>query len=329
MQFIQNIRERLLGNVLYKFSLIFSSLYAVLFFANIRGSRILFYLFISILLSVGIAGLGYAMNDIKDYKDDVRNNKKNLFLNFTRFQSVCIVALFIFLAVFPWFYLPFNRTTIYYLLVEFSLFFLYALPPFRLKEKGFAGIITDALYAQTVPCLLAVYTYSRLGEKLHIPVQFLCCYAVWLLLAGIRNIIKHQIEDIENDKKTNTVTFVSRIGTVSAEKITLFLLSPAEIILFLLLLFFIKVKYPVILFVYLLYMLMMFIKRSSTTESNIYTFINVRILNEFYEIHLPVLLLIYFSCYESFFITLLLFNLLLFAPIYISYAKGFIDKYAG
>ena len=121
MQFIQNIPQRLIGNVLYKFSLIFCSIYIVLFFSNTLELKILFYLFISILLSIGIAGLGYVMNDIKDYKDDLQNNKLNLFNKFSKTQSTILVVLFIILSIFPWFYLPSDKYTLYLLTAEFLL----------------------------------------------------------------------------------------------------------------------------------------------------------------------------------------------------------------
>jgi hypothetical protein len=139
------------------------------------------------------------MNDIKDYKDDLQNNKPNLFNKFSKFQSVLLVVIFISLSIFPWFYLPTDQSTFYLLAIELALlFYVYAFPPFRLKEKGFLGIITDALYAQVIPCLLAVYTFSKIANTtLHI--KLIALYTIWLLLVGIRNIIKHQIEDFEND----------------------------------------------------------------------------------------------------------------------------------
>ena len=211
MSFIQNIQQRLLGNVLYKFSLIFCSIYVVLFYGNNLECDILFYLFISILVSIGIAGLGYVMNDIKDFKDDLQNNKPNLFNKFSKSQSVLIVVLFALLSIFPWLYLPTDKYTFYLLVIEFLLFFVYASPPFRLKEKGFLGIITDALYAQVVPSLLAVYTFSKISNTI-LNVKLIVLYSAWLLLVGIRNIIKHQVEDFDNDKNTKTKTFVTIYG---------------------------------------------------------------------------------------------------------------------
>ena len=327
MSFIQNIQQRLLGNVLYKFSLIFCSIYVVLFFGNQLKTDILFYLFISILLSIGIAGLGYVMNDIKDFKDDLQNNKPNLFNKFSKSQSVLIVVLFALLSIFPWLYLPTDKYTFYLLVIEFLLFFVYASPPFRLKEKGFLGIITDALYAQVVPSLLAVYTFSKISNTI-LNVKLIVLYSAWLLLVGIRNIIKHQVEDFDNDKNTKTKTFVTIYGIEYSKKISLKYLFPIEFILFTSLLITIKTPYFIALLGYLLYTTILFIKRNKTTEIDSFYFINTRIFNEFYEIHLPIILLVCFCFSNALFIFILGFNLLIFSPIYLSYLKGFLNKYS-
>lgn len=327
MSFIQNIQQRLLGNVLYKFSLIFCSIYVVLFYGNNLECDILFYLFISILLSIGIAGLGYVMNDIKDFKDDLQNNKPNLFNKFSKSQSVLIVVLFALLSIFPWLYLPTDKYTFYLLVIEFLLFFVYASPPFRLKEKGFLGIITDALYAQVVPSLLAVYTFSKISNTI-LNVKLIVLYSAWLLLVGIRNIIKHQVEDFDNDKNTKTKTFVTIYGIEYSKKISLKYLFPIEFILFTSLLITIKTPYFIALLGYLLYTTILFIKRNKTTEIDLFYFINTRIFNEFYEIHLPIILLVCFCFSNAIFIFILGFNLLIFSPIYLSYLKGFLNKYS-
>ena len=327
MSFIQNIQQRLLGNVLYKFSLIFCSIYVVLFYGNNLECDILFYLFISILVSIGIAGLGYVMNDIKDFKDDLQNNKPNLFNKFSKSQSVLLVVLFALLSIFPWLYLPTDKYTFYLLVIEFLLFFVYASPPFRLKEKGFLGIITDALYAQVVPSLLAVYTFSKISNTI-LNVKLIVLYSAWLLLVGIRNIIKHQVEDFDNDKNTKTKTFVTIYGIEYSKKISLKYLFPIEFILFTSLLITIKTPYFIALLGYILYTTILFIKRNKTTEIDSFYFINTRIFNEFYEIHLPIILLVCFCFSNAIFIFILGFNLLIFSPIYLSYLKGFLNKYS-
>ncbi len=326
MQFIQNIQQRLIGNVLYKFSLIFCSIYIVLFFSNTLELKILFYLFISILLSIGIAGLGYVMNDIKDYKDDLQNNKLNLFNKFSKTQSTILVVLFIILSIFPWFYLPSDKYTLYLLTAEFLLFYLYAFPPFRLKEKGIFGVITDAFYAQLIPCLLAIYTFSKIGNTI-LNFDVIVLYAIWLMFVGVRNILKHQVEDFENDNKTKTKTFVTIYGIEYSKKLSTRFLFPFELIIFISLLLIIRTPYFVVLIIYILYITALIVKRNETNEADLFHFINTRIFNEFYEIHLPIILLICFSFSNPIFIIILILNLLLFSPIYFSYVKGFWNKY--
>ena len=329
-----NIRNRLWDNAQYKFSIIFCSLYVVLFSVRSYHAAILLYIFISILLSIGIAGVGYAFNDFHDYQDDIRNKKQNLFIHFSRTQGMLIVLVFLILSIFPWFILPFDRYSLALIMTEFILFILYALPPFRLKERGLAGVLTDALYAQVIPCLLATYTYSKIDGGIVFDTTFLWIYITWLVIVGSRNIINHQIEDYHNDVNTSTATFVTRYGIERSKKWVLYILIPLEFMLFLPLAYHIPGTQHLVVLFFLLYavayLIMQKIRNKSvlfndTEELNL--FLNQKILNEFYEIHLPILLLCYFSLIKPFFISILLLNLGMFSPIYFSYAKGFFLKY--
>lgn len=334
MSTFTNIRDRLWGNAQYKFSIIFCSLYTVIFYGKTFSTSILWYILISILLSIGIAGIGYALNDLYDYKDDVINKKQNIFLYFNTLQSILLVVVFTILSIFPWFILPFNRYSFILLMIEFLLFLLYALPPIRLKERGFIGVLTDALYAQVVPCLLAVYTYSMIAKGVTLNLLILIPFLLWLLFSGCRNIIHHQIEDFANDKNTNTNTFATRYGISMAQKIVLYVIAPVEVIAFIALLCHLPHFRFVLCAIYLLfaiiYLMVFYLKSNRTLFNNKagwYQFLNQKLLNEFYEIHLPVILLAFFSFYNPFFIWILILNLLLFVPIYYSYTIGFIKKY--
>ncbi|MFN8236821.1 MAG: UbiA family prenyltransferase [Chitinophagales bacterium] len=334
MAFFSNIQNRLWANVQYKFSTIFCSLYVVLFLGHASGNKILWYIFISILLSMGIAGMGYVLNDYHDYHDDIKNGKQNLFINFSKGASVLLVICFLFLSVFPWFILPFDQFSLLFISLEFILFFIYALPPFRLKERGLPGVVTDALYAQVVPCILAVYTYSKIVNHISMDTSFLVVYVVWLILMGIRNILNHQIEDYDNDLNTQTQTFVTDHGILKTKKWVMHLVVPVEWLLFFLLLFLLPETRHLLLYAYILYVLAYIVKERISKHAPLlsdfnvrYDFINKQLLNEFYEIHFPLLLLCYFSFYQPFFIWILSLNLLMFFPIYLKYTIGFIKKY--
>lgn len=322
-----NIRNRLWGNAQYKFSIIFCSLYTVIFFGNDVKPIILFYIFISILLSVGIAGIGYSFNDYQDYNDDLKNSKPNIFLYFNKAQSTFLILLFLALAIIPWFILPFDKISLSLLLSEIILFIIYTFPPFRLKERGAAGIFADALYAQVVPCILAVYTYSKIVSGTNLKTYHFIPFVIWLICSGCRNIINHQIDDFHNDSNSNTDTLITTIGIDKSKKWVSALLIPIELISFIVLLYNIPHSYHIFFFTYLIYFIIYVYVFYVKKENTLYNLFNLKLLNEFYEIHLPVILLIYFSLHNSFYIYILVINLIMFTPIYYSYIKGFFQKY--
>ncbi|MFN8295422.1 MAG: UbiA family prenyltransferase [Chitinophagales bacterium] len=329
-----NIRNRLWDNAQYKFSIIFCSLYVVLFAVHSFSTKILLYIIVSILLSIGIAGIGYAFNDYHDYHDDIINNKQNLFLKFSKMQGILLVFFFVILSVFPWFILPFDKLSLLLIFTEIILFVVYTLPPFRLKERGFAGVIADALYAQVIPCILATYTYSKIEKGISFQYIFIWNYIIWLIIVGSRNIINHQIHDFDNDMNTQTSTFVTNYGKEKAKKAILLILIPVELTLFIPLIYCIPETHHIFLFLFLIYivayLIMQLVKNKTVIFRDIeeiYLFLNQKILNEFYEIHLPVFLLCYFSIIKPFFIWILILNLILFLPIYFAYIKGFLKKY--
>lgn len=325
-------RSRVFNKVIYKFSLIFSAIYYIVFSQKTLSRHTFFLLGISILTATGIAGIGYIINDLKDYEQDRIANKRNLFVGKNLFFKISLILSCICIAIFPWFFLPSTIYTFLLLSIELLLFLIYAAPPFRLKEKGFSGIICDALYAQVIPCLLAAYTFTLIGNSKNISSSIVLTYTLWLLVTGIRNIICHQIDDFENDVSSYTITFVRNIGVENAQKLTFPYLFFVEILLFILLLIFLHFNFQIPLLLFLLYVLlivlMRYLKRNKNeTKHQLYHFVNEKILNEFYEIQLPVLLLLYYAYYDRQFILLLMLHLMLFSGIYYAYGKGFYHKY--
>jgi hypothetical protein len=238
-----------------------------------------------------------------------------------------LVFVFLILTVYPWFYLPFDNISVVLLIVELILFGLYVLPPVRLKERGFLGILADALYAQVIPCFLAAYTYLKLTEKPILKSSLIIVFIFWLLIVGIRNIIKHQVDDFKNDINSSTQTFVIKYGMKSAKTITICFVIPIEIILSFYLLYNVPDKYHIIILLYLIYCVFLLLRWLQDKSIPIYDYLNSRILNEFYEIHLPFILLAYFSYERPSFILIFLINFILFSSVYILYIKEFLKKY--
>lgn len=311
----------------YKFSLIFSSIYVTIVLYDIIPNDIVIYLLLAIVAALGIAGIGYLLNDWKDYDDDLKNNKSNLFLKLNKFQALALIISAISTAILPWLYLPFTQISLVLLILELLLFVLYALPPFRWKERGILGIICDSLYAQLIPCIFAVYTFAYLGKVSYSISALNVIYILWLFVVGVRNIIIHQIYDYHNDIATDNRTFVVTKGLQPIIKFYLQFGFIAEIILFLYLLIHIPCTHHVLIIIYFAYLsIIMFINRK-TVKEDIFGFIHKRFLNEFYEIFLPLILVLIFTYYNINFYKIMIFNILLFMPIYKNYILSFAKKY--
>jgi len=325
---LSNIYHRIYDKVQYKLSLIFISLYIVIYNYQQIETDILSYLGLAVVTSIGIAGLGYILNDYKDLQNDIKNNKRNIFIQLNKNGRVIITVLFLCLAGIPWLYFPFDLISFLLIAFELLLFFIYAFPPFRLKEKGFWGIICDSLYAQVIPCSLAAYTFYKIQPpKVFIAPAFIIIGICWLFIIGIRNILIHQIDDFENDKNTDTQTFATNYGKRKTMQIVYKTIFPIEILLFITLLYILPKNGTFIIILYIIYTIAIYLINKEQFRKNFAHYINQRILNEFYEIYLPALLLLiyYFSGNYSLYIPI--FHLLLFAPIYLKSFYAFAAKY--
>lgn len=184
-----------------------------------------------------IGSFGHFVNDCFDIDCDLRAGKKNLAASLSYQSRILISAALLVAGWLPWLYLPANRINISLLAVHCLLLALYAIPPFRLKERGILAWFTDAAYAFILPALITLFTFSKLfNTQWPVQAEFLTALLIlWTLLYGLRSIIEHQIQDCDNDSIANINTWVTKNGPDNARKITLFLL-PVEIALFTILL---------------------------------------------------------------------------------------------
>jgi 4-hydroxybenzoate polyprenyltransferase len=152
--------------------------------------------------------VGFLINDYFDFQHDSKVGKGNL-RNLLGVKKLLILTfVLIVIGLYVVFIISFWLAII--LIVQLILFFLYSVQGIRLKEKGFLGIITDAVYAHVVPgAFLSVLFWTKYHQ---IP-QF--SYLFFVFLTGIQDILLHQHRDFENDKLTKQETFVSRFKNSS------------------------------------------------------------------------------------------------------------------
>lgn len=216
----------------YKIPVLITVFYLVLIIGDNKCNSPIITFLSSLFIVVGVAGIGYLTNDLGDVEKDRLISKPNAAAQLNKGSIVLSFVFFLALAILPWHYLPFNYKSICLLCFQLFLFFIYAFKPFRLKERGFLGIITDALYAHTVPALLAAYTYFMVVETPKNSfwwfVLFLC---PWQFFLGARNILLHQIADYDNDLQSGTKTFVTGKGVALAQKLCRYFFV-AEVVFF-------------------------------------------------------------------------------------------------
>lgn len=217
----------------YKAPILISVPYYFALTGNMQLEEVMAAIAASYLTISGIAGFGYFMNDLTDAKQDALAGKPNGIAGLTRWQQLAILMVILLFALLPWLYLPLQKTNAPFLLLQFVLFLIYSVPPFRLKERGFAGVLTDALYAHINPALLASLTFIIITGKLIEELRYYLLFLIlWQLFLGIRNIVQHQIADVANDNQAKVNTFVTQTAFHDHRKLITHLVMPLELFSF-------------------------------------------------------------------------------------------------
>jgi hypothetical protein len=280
-------------------------------------SETAFYSFLAaICTTIGFAGFGYLTNDLSDIKKDIAVGKDNALASLSKIKLISIFLFFISMAILPWSYLPFDKISLLLIGIQFALFVLYAFPPFRLKEKGVFGVITDSLYAHVNPALLASWTFFKLGgEKYENFLLFIIFLAGWQFISGIRNILYHQIKDFENDQASDIRTFVTTIGKIRTEKWLIRFIIPLELIAFICFCYYLQkelVYFLPILGLFWIGQIVWFKKTTSVSSNPKYQQFTNSFLDEFYIQWVPVMILLGMVMSPMWVTPILLCHLLLF-----------------
>ncbi|MEO0038076.1 MAG: hypothetical protein RIQ59_1287 [Bacteroidota bacterium] len=208
-----------------------SAVYLAVLLYKIDFFTTLYFILPAITTILGIGIFGYFFNDFTDLESDRKANKKNMLEKLSGKFRILLFIGAVLLAILPWFFLPFDRFCIYLLVGEFTLLLVYAVPPIRLKEKGFVALVADALYAYAIPFTLAFHTFNLLSTSKENFIIIGVLFA-WQLAVGMVNIIIHQIEDFENDIHTSTKTWVISVGLSKARKYLVLIFWPIMVFSF-------------------------------------------------------------------------------------------------
>ncbi|MDZ4846795.1 MAG: hypothetical protein SH857_14740 [Chitinophagales bacterium] len=193
-----------------KAALLMGMVYLFTAWFDIGFDQFLLLALLSVATISGFASFGYLLNDFFDRESDALAGKKNFLAGKSQWSILLLFLLALIILLLPWRWLPFTVFSAALIGAQILLFIIYSAPPLRLKEKGISGIVIDALYAHALPVILAAYTYSLAAGK-SLPALPIILLFAWQSFSGIRNILLHQADDLQSDKKSGAKNFVAGI----------------------------------------------------------------------------------------------------------------------
>ncbi len=299
----------------YKVPLIISFTYFLLLVGDIDPFSATMSFFAAVATTIGFMGFGYLTNDLADRKKDALAGKSNGTSNLSSSSIALLFVTFLATALLPWMYLPMDRISMLCILIELVLFVLYAFPPFRLKERGFWGVITDALYAHVVPGFLASWTFYLVGnEHYQTFLVFAIALTVWQLFSGVRNILSHHYADYQNDLASGTKTFANSIGKDKVYRLMTRIFIPLEVISLLFFLSIVQLEIDYLVLVVIVFLVFAWSNfKQETKETSVKHFTNV-FLDRFYIHWFPYILLFSIAFGACDFWWILVLHVLIFHP---------------
>ena len=169
-------------------------------------------LLLCMLFSVScVASYGHVVNDIFDVAADARAGKSNSMAGATHLQRTVISTTFLVLGFAPALVMPYSPMSLILLALNCLWPTIYSLPATRLKERGIAGVVCDAMGSHLTPTLFVLALFGSASNTAPEPL-FRFAITAWAAVLGIKGILHHQIADRANDIRSGTVTFTTETG---------------------------------------------------------------------------------------------------------------------
>ena len=199
----------------------------IAYYANLRYQQPIWDATIRICLyGAGLLAFGYLVNDISDQEPDRLVGKQRVVHQLSRIQAwstTITIVLIMIISLWPYFLRqPFivSMSFIFSICVAMA----YSLYPFRLKERGWLGLVTASAAQRSIPAFVAAICLYTLD---------LVILAILLVyfLNGLRYIILHQVMDAQNDRIAKLQTYMLTGNRLSVSRTYLSLLLLGEIII--------------------------------------------------------------------------------------------------
>ena len=252
------------------------------------------------------------INDITDKKLDEKAGKSNFFTTLTSAYSIIILTTTLLLQIIVLFVLSKHMYAALFYLLSLISYSLYSIPPFRLKQNRYLGILADAFGAHCFASIfILMYAYGI--TKMNLDTNWILAITLWSLLYGIRGIIWHQFVDKDADLKTGIKTLANSPNTKPINTI-ISVVFFVETICLLSIIY--SLKSWVVFVLFIIYLVILF-TRHYLFNSKIIIAIPFSkyyqiIFAEYYEFYFPISILILNTQICSLNIFIIFFQLLLF-----------------
>ncbi len=209
----------------YKLAPVAAVFYATSFTHGVAVSDSWWSLLTMLLALAACAAFVSVINDLTDRADDAASGKPNRFAGHSIASGLLLVAITVAAGVAFCILRRDEVTLVAVYVAAWVAFTLYSVPPFRLKTRGFAGVLADASGANLFPALVAVFAAQPRPRT-----EWVIAAGVWAFANGMRGILWHQLTDVANDEQAGARTFATRHDPRFVARIGTWIAFPFELI---------------------------------------------------------------------------------------------------
>jgi 4-hydroxybenzoate polyprenyltransferase len=207
---------------------------AMLLIALLSGttpaSELLYQLGIVVAVVSLVCNFGYILNELSDVIEDLAVRRKNVSaaLGARRLTVIAVLCAGIALALSA---VAIGAGAVAITAAALLLPLAYSVPPLRLKERKWLGIIADATAAHVYPALLCLMIAGQFAPRKNTAAT---AVVAWSLAFGLRGILTHQVRDDDRDAAAGLATVVHDYGRERIMRVITYVIAPAEVLLLML-----------------------------------------------------------------------------------------------
>jgi 4-hydroxybenzoate polyprenyltransferase len=159
-----------------------------------------------------VATYGHLVNDVFDLEADRRAGKINRLARMRPPHRALLTATFLAAGFLPSLLVAYSLPVLCLLALNYLWPTIYSVPGTRLKERGVAGLVCDALGSHVTPALfmLALFAGASPSGAPDGRAIFAAAVALWAGALGLKGILHHQLADRASDRRAGIATFATR-----------------------------------------------------------------------------------------------------------------------